>query len=117
MSEIKIQENVVVTYKNDKITIKGETFVMEGILAGSELMQVYWGNTGKGSVKLTLNVPDKPTKADEPVVAKQESKKVQDKVVSKEPNKTAQTKKPRTPTRSSKSVRNKRFGPDWFDQY
>jgi len=120
MSQIKVQENVTVTYKNDKITIKGDTFVIEGSLAGSELMKVYWGNTGKGSVKLTLNAPDEPKKIDEKVVeVKEETKKATVPVVPSVSAKPAVSRTAGTsvkpPTKSKKTNITPKFDHAWFD--
>lgn len=58
MSQLSINELVTVTYKNDVITIKADSFTVTGKLPSSELMQIYWGNTGKGSARVTLDVPE-----------------------------------------------------------
>lgn len=62
MTSITKNESVVVTYKNDTITIKGQSFTVTGKLPSSELMKIYWGNEGKGSAKVTMDVPAEPKK-------------------------------------------------------
>lgn len=54
-------EPVTITYKNDKITMKGKSFTATLSISGSELTKVYWGNEGKGTVKMVLedSVPEK----------------------------------------------------------
>lgn len=48
-------ESVTITYKNDKITMKGKTFTATLSITGSELSKVYWGNEGKGTVKMVFD--------------------------------------------------------------
>ena len=64
MAEITKNESVSVTYKNDVITIKGQSFSIVGKLPSAELMKIYWGNTGKGSAQVTMDVPDEPKPSD-----------------------------------------------------
>ena len=70
MAEITKNESVSVTYKNDVITIKGQSFSIVGKLPSAELMKIYWGNTGKGSAQVTMDVPE-PKK---PVVVAEKKK-------------------------------------------
>lgn len=58
MSQITVNELVTVTYKNDVITIKGKSFTVSGKLSSAELMKIYWGSEGKGSARVTVDVPD-----------------------------------------------------------
>ena len=67
-------EAVTITYKNDKITMKGETFTATLSITGSELSKVYWGNVGKGSVKMVLE--DEKKKEAKAPVAETPTKKV-----------------------------------------
>ena len=62
MSSITKNESVIITYKSDVITIKGQSFTATGKLPSSELMKIYWGNEGKGSIRVTMDVPDEPKK-------------------------------------------------------
>lgn len=66
MSSITKNEPVVVTYKNEVITIKADSFTIVGKLPSAQLMQVYWGNEGKGSARVTMDVPDEPKKVVKP---------------------------------------------------
>lgn len=70
MSSITKNESVVVTYKNDVITIKADSFTIVGKLPSAQLMQVYWGNEGKGSARVTMDVPDEPKKVEKPATKK-----------------------------------------------
>jgi hypothetical protein len=62
MSSITKNELVTVTYKNGTIEIKGQSYTVTGKLTSSELMKVYFGNEGKGSARVTMDVPDEPKK-------------------------------------------------------
>lgn len=52
------KEGVNLVYKNDKITVTGETFKLEGTLPTSELTKVYMGSTGRSVATLTLKVKE-----------------------------------------------------------
>lgn len=58
--EIKRKEGSNITYADEKITVKGETFKLEGNLSTSQLMSLYSSGKGRIIVTLTVNVPDKP---------------------------------------------------------
>lgn len=47
-------EPVTIVYKGDKITVKGKTITAELSVTSSELSTVYWGGTGKGTVKVKI---------------------------------------------------------------
>lgn len=63
--EIKRKEGSNITYADEKITVKGETFKLEGNLSTSQLMSLYSSGKGRIIVTLTVNVPDKPATAPE----------------------------------------------------
>lgn len=57
--EIKRKEGSNITYADEKITVKGETFKLEGTLSTSQLMTLYSSGKGRIIVTLTVNMPDK----------------------------------------------------------
>lgn len=63
--EIKRKEGSNITYADEKITVKGETFKLEGNLSTSQLMSLYSSGKGRIIVTLTVDVPDKPAAAPE----------------------------------------------------
>lgn len=59
--KIEKNEKVVIVYKNDKITVKGDSIWAEVSISSDELSKMYWGSQGKGSVKVAITVPDEQT--------------------------------------------------------
>lgn len=53
---MEMNEPVTIVYKNDRITMKGKSFTATLSISGSELTKIYWGNEGKGTVKITMDV-------------------------------------------------------------
>ena len=90
-------EPVTITYKNDKITMTGKTFTATLSISGSELSKVYWGNVGKGTVKMVIE--DGETKKEE----------VSAPVTKATPPKTVETPKPKKPDTTSNSDLMKNF--------
>lgn len=52
---MELNEPVSIVYKNDRITMKSKSFTATLSISGSELSKIYWGNEGKGTVKLQIN--------------------------------------------------------------
>lgn len=46
--------DVVITYKNSVINIKGPGIDAEVLVSTSELKKMYWGKAGRGSVTVTI---------------------------------------------------------------
>lgn len=68
------KEGVNLYYKDDKITVTGDTFKLEGNLPVSELTKVYMGNKGRTVATLTIEHQATPTPAQ--VEEKPSSRKV-----------------------------------------
>jgi HSP20 family molecular chaperone IbpA len=51
---VERKEDVTIDYKGGKITVTGKSFKVEAAVSSSELSKVYWGNTGKGQAKVTV---------------------------------------------------------------
>lgn len=51
---VERKENVTIDYKDGIITVKAGSFKIALSVTNSELTKVYWGNTGKGLAKLTV---------------------------------------------------------------
>lgn len=58
--EVKRKEGSNITYKDEKITVTGNTFKLEGTLSTSQLMTLYSSGKGRIIVTLTVDMPDKP---------------------------------------------------------
>lgn len=56
--QIKRKEGSTVTYKDDKITISGDTFKLEGTLSTTQLMSLYSSGKGRTVITFTVEVPD-----------------------------------------------------------
>jgi hypothetical protein len=98
-------EPVTITYKNDKITMTGKTFTAVLSISGSELSKVYWGNVGKGTVKMVLE--DGP--AEKKPVPEAKKEEVSAPVTKATPPKTVETPKPKKPDTTSNSDLMKNF--------
>jgi len=57
MPKVTVNENITVTYADDKIQVNGETFKATLFLNQSSLMSVYMCGQGNGKAKLTIDVP------------------------------------------------------------
>ena len=53
-----INENITITYADDKINIVGKTFKATLFVSQSSLMSLYMGNKGAGTARLTVDVPE-----------------------------------------------------------
>lgn len=53
------KESVTVTYKDDKIIVRGKTIRAELAISATELGKVYWGSPGKGTLTLSSEEPQK----------------------------------------------------------
>ena len=53
-----INENITITYADDKINIVGETLKATLFVSQSSLMSLYMGNQGSGTARLAIDVPD-----------------------------------------------------------
>lgn len=66
MPVVSKKENVTITYSSGTIVIKGQTIDIVGAISSSELMSIYWGSKGKGSVRVSMDIPElEPVKVDE----------------------------------------------------
>lgn len=66
--KIEKKENVTLTYKNDKITVKGDTIWAEVSLSSDQLTKMYYGSQGKGTVKIAVDVPEEQPQTPIPVI-------------------------------------------------
>lgn len=66
MPVVSKRENATITYSSGTIAIKGQTIDIVGAIPSSELMSIYWGSKGKGSVRVSMDIPEpEPVKVDE----------------------------------------------------
>lgn len=66
--DITRKESVKLSYKDDKITFVGDTFNGVLSISSEQLQNLYFGNPGRGILKLNVEIPDEKKETPPPTV-------------------------------------------------
>lgn len=58
MTKVTLNENITATYNDGKVYLTGKTFKATLFITQDNLMNIYMGNQGSGTARLTIDVPE-----------------------------------------------------------